>query len=202
MKVVLQYRFLFFLLLLLICISACEKEYSYEGGAIGMPVPVDTTHIDTTTHADTLEPGTGISHCNACLNKNELLEGEWRFRTGDTVFCGADDTAIMNYERTAFTFFGPSVCASDSGLIFTVYISPHILNRDTYNFTVPYASFYYYHTGAPNVLSNGLDESFTLTITSYIHATRIATGTFSGTAYRQDGSTVAVTWGEFKIKLI
>lgn len=202
MKVISKYHHLFLLAALCVCIIACEKEYSYEGGAGTAPVPVDTTRTDTTTNVDTTDPGPGISYCNTCADKKETALDEWSFRIGDTVFCGADDTAIINYERTAFTFFGPSSCAADSGMIFTVYLSPNVLNRDRYNFTVPYASFYYYHTGAPNVLSNKADESFTLTIKSYIHSTKIATGTFSGTAYRQDGSPVAVRWGKFKIRLI
>lgn len=174
--------------------SSCEKEYSYEQGQQVIPVipvPADTTRPVVPE----------FNNCDLCNPLEEPAVGQWSFKTGPSFLCGAVDTAIINFERTAFTFFGPSACAGDSGLIFTVYLSPYVLDRDTYNLTVPYASFYYYRTGFPNLLANRTDQSFTFTISSYNHTSRVAKGVFNGTAYRPDGSPAVVHSGRFAIEL-
>ncbi|MFT3681626.1 MAG: hypothetical protein QM791_15250 [Ferruginibacter sp.] len=198
MKVFLKYGPLLVTAVVIFFLS-CEKEYSYEGGIATPPVIIDTTNTKPdTTH----QPGPGeLPPCKFCNETGEMEDFTWSFKTGYSLLCGID-TAIINTERTSFTFFGPSLCAADSGLIFTVYLSPYVLNKDITNLTVSYASFYYYHTGQPYVLSNKTNESFKLTITNYIHSTKTAEGTFSGTGYRQDGRAVAISSGRFKIKLL
>lgn len=182
------------LIVLLFFLTSCEKEYSYENGQV--TVRVDPPAVDSNL---VIIPE--FHYCSLCDPAKQLQVSEWSFRIDTSVVCGIVDTAIINFERTAFTFFGPSSCAGDTGLIFTVYLDPFVLDKDTYNFTVPYASFYYYRTGYPNLLANRTDQSFTFTITSYIHATRIATGVFSGTAYRPDARPAVVHTGKFKIQL-
>lgn len=191
---------LLLLVLLLIGFSSCEKDYSYEGGDTAI-LPVDSL-VDSVPVKDSLNHNPPeFSPCDYCINNNPLKESTWSFKIDTTILCGSVDTAIVLGNRAAFTFFGPTYCVKDSGIIFTIYLSPYQLTRDTTNYAAPKASFYYYHTLAPFILMNQASEPFRFVISSYIHATRIATGTFSGVAYRQDGRAALITDGKFNIKL-
>ena len=188
------------LLLILSLLGGCGKEYSYEGGAgPTIPIiPVDTTSANDSVSVDYEE----LFSCNSCIASDTLAQWEWSFKTGNSLLCGKSDTAILNPERNSFTFFGPSTCAADSGLIFTVYLEPNVLDRDITNLDASHAIFYYYDTNGPYVLTSHYDRPFSLTIKSYVHATGIATGNFSGVGYRQDSSVINITDGKFKIKLL
>ena len=186
--------------LLQIGFISCEKEYSYEGGNTAI-LPIDSL-VDSVPVKDSLNHiPPEFSFCAFCNNNNPLKESTWSFKIDTTILCGSVDTAIVLGNRAAFTFFGPTSCVKDSGIIFTIYLSPYQLNRDTTYYTVPKASFYYYHTLAPFILMNQPAEPFQFVISSYVHATRIATGTFSGVAQRTDGRAVVITDGKFNIKL-
>ena len=194
------YNGLLLFVLLLICLASCEKDYSYEGGNTAI-LPADSL-LDSIPFNDSLNHGLPeFSSCVYCINNNPLKESTWSFKIDTTILCGSVDTAIVLGNRAAFTFFGPTSCVKDSGIIFTIYLSPYQLTRDTTNYAVPKASFYYYHTLAPFILMNGPSEPFQFVISSYVHATRMATGTFSGVAYRQDGRAAVITDGKFNIKL-
>ncbi len=179
------------LLLLILLNVSCQKELYFDREVTTLPV-------DSITPAN--DPG-ALPACASCLKPDTVNTYTWSFKTGDSQLCGRVDSAIINIDRTSFTFFGPSSCGGDSGLIFTVYLDPFALNKDTTNFTAAYASFYYYHTGAPYVLMSKTAQSFNFTISSYVHATKIATGVFSGFGYRQNGRAVEVKSGKFKIRL-
>ena len=186
--------------LLLIGFASCEKEYSYEGGNTAI-LPVDSLR-DSIPVTDSLNHGLPeFSSCVYCINNNPLKESTWSFRIDTTVLCGSVDTAIVLGNRAAFTFFGPTSCVKDSGIIFTIYLSSYQLTRDTTNYVVPKVSFYYYHTLAPFILMNQASEPFHFVIASYVHATRIAIGTFSGVAHRADGRAAIISDGKFNIKL-
>ena len=191
---------LFFLLVLLVYTTACEKEYSYEGGAIPPPVivPVDSIQPADSTHVD---PGE-LPTCPFCVNTGDIPVSSWSFKTGNSLLCGKVDTAIiLSLERNTFTFFGPATCGTDTGLIFTVSLNPNSLDRNIENIAASNTVFYYYHTNEPYILISAANQPFMLTITTYNQSTKIATGTFSGQGYRQDGRAVNVTDGKFKIKL-
>ena len=193
---------LLFLLLLVVYTTSCEKEYSYEGGNAQPPpitVPVDSTHPADTIH---LDPGE-LPPCISCIESNDIPASSWSFKTGNSLLCGRVDTAIMlSLERNTFTFFGPSACGTDTGLIFTVSLSPNALNRDIENVEASNAVFYYYHTYSPYILTSLFNQPFRLNILSYNHTTKLVTGTFSGSGYRPDGRAVNITDGKFKTKLI
>ncbi|MBC7867415.1 MAG: hypothetical protein H7X88_07765 [Gloeobacteraceae cyanobacterium ES-bin-316] len=178
------------MLVLLLSVS-CQKEIYWDREFIALPV-------DSIPAID--DPG-ALPGCASCLRPDTSNTFTWSFKTRNAQLCGEVDTAIINLDRTALTFYGPSSCGQDSGLIFTVYLTPSGLNKDTSNLKAPYAAFYYYNTGAPYVLLSKTSQSFNFTISSYVHATRIATGTFSGFGYRQDGRAVEVSSGKFKIRL-
>jgi hypothetical protein len=194
-------KLLFLMLVLMHCIASCDKEYSYEGGNAVPPVVI--IPVDTTAHTDTIpaDPG-ALPHCSFCNSSTGIAEGEWSFKTGNSMLCGVVDTSFMlSLTRNTFTFFGPSHCGADTGLIFTITVGTS-LDRDLTNITATSAIFYYYHTNFPYVLLSHNDQPFSFTITSYVYATKLATGIFSGPGFRQDGRVVNVTQGRFKIKLI
>lgn len=191
---------IFSLFLLTTGIVSCEKDYSYEGGGDGSPViinPEDTAHHTDTT---VIDPA-AVHDCNTCDETHGVLTGTWSFVTGSSFVCGEIDTAfVLNHERTMLTFFGPSFCGADSGLIFTVYL-PAGLDRDRINLQASSTAFYYYRTAHPYILMPDPSNPFHLTFTSYNHSTRIASGIFSGVAIQQDGVKVAVTNGKFSCEI-
>jgi len=191
-----------FLLLLMLYLAGCEKEYSYEGGAV--PPAVTIQPGDSSLPADSihLDPGE-LPNCLSCTDPATLPAWSWSFKTGHSLLCGEVDTAIMlSLERNTFTFFGPATCGTDTGLIFTVSLAPNALDRDIQHITASNAVFYYYHTNAPYILTSQAGQSFRLTIIDYNHSTKLVTGTFNGTGFRGDGRGVTVTDGKFKIRLI
>lgn len=189
---------LFILILWIAC--SCEKEYSYEGGYMPPPVvviPADTTATDTVT----TDPG-ALENCSFCNGITDPAPGTWIFKTGAASLCGEVDTAfVLNLERSTFTFFGPSFCGSDSGLVFTITLGGTGLTQDIENLVATNAVFYYYHTGRPYILLSHADQPFHFVITHYSHATRIAAGSFSGTGFRVDGRAVNVTDGKFNFQI-
>ena len=90
------------LLFLAINYISCSKEYSYEGGYVNI------TH-DSLPQLPTVKRDLPL--CSLCAAYSDSLElNQWSFKAGNSSACGILDTAIINLERTAFTFFGPSAC--------------------------------------------------------------------------------------------
>jgi hypothetical protein len=194
-KTATKYR-LFFLLLWCLWLFACEKEYSYEGGLPSIViVPVDST--------DSVGPDPGeFPSCAMCHLATSIQAAPWSFKIGNSLMCGEVDTAIiLSLTRNTFTFFGPATCGADTGIIFTVNLDI-ALDRDLVNVEATNAVFYYYHTFSPFILISRADQPFKLTISSYNHATKIIEGTFSGIGYKGDATSVSVTDGKFRFRLI
>jgi hypothetical protein len=173
--------------------TGCAKEYSYEGG-------------DTLIVSDTLPPANSDSTfkpwiCPACISQDEQIESKWSFHDDSSFACGIIDTAIVNADRTAFTFFGPSSCSNDTGIIVDAYLDNVVLNKDLHNVISQQGAFYYYDNVAPSYILISHTANFTIKIDSYIQQTHLATGTFSGTVYRPNGTSRSVTSGKFKVRL-
>ena len=187
-----QYWFFVFFLGLQLLQTGCKKEYSYEGG-------------DITIQKDSLLqpplPVNGLPGCSSCRVTDELLLGKWNFKTGNTFLCGSVDAAGIDFEKTAFTFFGPSACSIDTGLVMTIYLSSP-LDGDKFDITTTRAAFFYYDHHAPkDIFISQPSTLFSVTIQSFIYATGILTGSFSGTVFTPTGSMVTISDGKFKIKL-
>ena len=173
--------------------SGCEKEYSFEGGGsriirdtIPVPVPVITDPV-----------------CPACINNTAPGLSEWSFKSLNWKLCGKADTAIALGNRTAFTFFGPSTCSSDTGMVITVYLDNDTLNRDKQNLQIDRAAFYCYDRVTPSyIFLSQNSNSFSVIIENYSHATGIVTGTFGGTVFRTNGAAASINAGRFKVKLL
>jgi hypothetical protein len=190
-----QYYFFLFSLglsLLLLQTAGCKKEYSFEGG--DLIVQKDSILLPTV-------PVNNIPGCTTCSIADELLLGKWNFKTGNAFLCGSVTAAGMIAEKTAFTFFGPSACSNDTGLVMTIYL-PVSLDRDRFNIPISKAAFYYYDNNSTRDILISLQTApFSATIKSFIFDTGIATGTFSGTVFKANGDTTFVTEGNYKIKL-
>lgn len=167
---------------------SCKKEYSYEGGD---PVVIDTTVNNI--------PAPYI--CSSCIGADDYIEGKWSFYHGGNFYCGMIDTAIATPARDGFTFFGPSSCSPDSGLVMTINIEPTILNQDVFNSTTIKVGMYYYdNVGQTYPFMTRPGFNFSLTIKSYIHQTRIMNGNFNGFAFKPNGEQVSLS-GKFKLKI-
>ena len=166
-----RYGFLVFLVFILIIVQHCTKEYSREGFDTSSP-PVDTTVIDT-TQPQQQPPANSVS-CIACANSDNFEEGKWSFKLGNTLLCGIIDTAITTPDRTAFTFFGPSACSTDTSLIISVYLNNYVLDRNRGTQLIPDVAFYYASLGSiayPLISRTGIP--FSTTINDYNHQTKI-----------------------------
>ena len=199
MKISKQYYSLvlaFILPTLLLQNTGCYKEYSIEG--------IDTTRMIR----DTASPGlVGIvktfPDCSFCNAESAISTGQWNFKTGNSFLCGGVTNSgfFSGYSRENFTLFGPSACSVDTGLVLSVYLSVP-LDRDCHNLITYQTAFYYYDNHAPKDIFISLPpEPFEVVVQSYIYATGIVTGTFSGTVFKANGDTTFITDGKFKVQL-
>ncbi len=174
----------------------CSKEYSYEGG--------DTTLIrDTTSVTDSvpIPPTENMLSCPLCHEEDSMTTGSWNFKNNTTYFCGTTTDAGFIGTTATFTFFGPSACSIDSGLVMTVYL-PLPFDKDQFNITTNNVAFYYYdHNSTTDMFIRLSPLPFSLTVSSYIKSTGIATGTFEGVVYTPDADTTRITNGRFKVRL-
>lgn len=179
-------------LLLILMYTSCAKEYSYEGSPIS--TANDTTNI----------PGVSQPYiCPSCITNINFQENKWSFSDNGLLRCGIIDTAIANPTRTGFTFFGPSACSIDTGIIMTIILDTTRLNRDLYNVTYSRSAFYYYDNVANTyIYMNRQQSPFTVTIESYTHNDRMITGSFFGFGYRATSGGSSINTGKFKVKLL
>ena len=180
---------IFLVSLLVFLITNCKKEYSYEGGAI----PIITDSVINVVQQPYI--------CPSCIGADDYIEGKWSFYHGGNFYCGIVDTAIATPARDGFTFFGPSSCSPDSGLVLTINIEPTILNQDVSNSTTSKVGMYYYdNVGQTYPFMTRSGFNFSLTIDSYIHQTRLMTGSFSGFVFKPTGQQTSLN-GKFKLKI-
>lgn len=195
MKLAKRYYTIFLFLLLPILLlqnTRCAKEYSFEGAR------VDTL---STSGGDTVisQIPTPFLHCSTCDPAAPIILGHWSFKTDNVYQCGTFTNSgfFSGFEKTNFTFFGPSACSVDTGIVVSVYL-PVALDRDQYNLTTDQAAFYYYdHNATQDILQSRHTAVFSVTVQSFIYSTGIATGTFRGTVYTASGDTTHVIDGRF-----
>jgi len=196
MKFVKRYYaiFLFLLLpLLLLQNIRCAKEYSFEGAI------VDTVSTGGGDTATSQTPQTSFPYCNSCDPSSLITLGHWSFKTGNIFQCGTfTNSGFFNgFSKKNFTFFGPSACSIDTGIVVSVYL-PIALDRDQFNVTTVQTAFYYYdHNASADILQSRPPYIFSVTVQSFIKATGIVTGTFRGTVFSPNGDSTHVTDGRF-----
>ena len=178
------------LIVITIIFFSCKKEYSYEGGDTTVIIDTGTTNI----------PKPNL--CPSCIGADNFTEGKWSFYNGNDFYCGIVDTAIAAPARNGFTFFGPSSCSIDSGLVLTINTEPALLNQDVFNSTTTKVGMYYYDNVAqtyPFITQAGFQ--FSVTIESYIHQTHVMSGRFSGIVFKAGGGQTSLQ-GKFKLKVL
>src|SRR4030095_6965610 len=197
MKFIKRYYTIFLLLLLPVVLLQnirCAKEYSFEGAK------VDT--IPTTGSGDTVItqiPTPLIPQCSTCNPSNPITLGHWSFKTGNSYQCGTYTSSgfFSGFSKMNFTFFGPSACSVDTGIVVSVYL-PVALDRDQYNISTEQTAFYYYdNLATADIYQSRPPAVFSVKVLSFIAATGIVTGTFGGTVFTATGDSAHITDGQF-----
>jgi hypothetical protein len=194
MKIIYLHTTSIFLLLLIVLFStgSCLKDYSFEGAI--SPLPADDEPNPS--------PEKILPTCGQCLIQPTEGLAKWSFKTDSFVLCGNLTRGIISPERTGFTFFGPSLCSADSGLIMTVYLPQGVkLDSDQQNINTNRCIFQYYEKGKPDILISKPSPGFLLIIDSYNHQTAIATGRFNGLSYTAGNKVASIKEGKFQVKL-
>src|SRR5262245_54033226 len=129
MKNVKRYYTIFLFLLLSILLlqnTRCAKEYSFEGAK---------TDTLSTGRSDTVISQIPTpSFCSLCKSTEPITLGHWSFKTDNKYQCGTFTNSgfFSGFEKTNFTFFGPSACSIDTGIVVSVYL-PVALDQDQFN---------------------------------------------------------------------
>lgn len=172
-------------------LTGCTKEYSIEG----LTVPRSNTVIIPIIN--------NISTCNLCTSSSGINLSTWSFQTGNAMLCGIIDTAIVSPTRNAFTFYGPSSCSLDTGMVISVYLLTDTLNKDRQNIILQRNVFYYYEKVTPSdIFVSHQNVPFTVIIDQYSHQTKIATGRFEGNVFKAMGGGTRITSGKFQVRLL
>ena len=175
--------------------SACVKEYSYEGS------PVDSIPGDSIPD-DTISDKLIFPYCSACEGKDDYILGTWNFKYDTSFFCGNLTRGIIEPEhRMAFTFFGPSACSADTGLIMTVYLDVP-LDKDVSGITAHHVIFQYYNNKGTkqDIFVSNEQRPFTLFIEQYTQATGTLKGSFGGFVDTDRNTVVEIKDGKFVIQ--
>lgn len=183
-----------FLVCIVFSIMACEKEYSYEQQQQQNPA-------DTAIPQDILPPlDIVIPACPSC-NNPDTSATYWNFNSGNTILCGAITGAVKNPDDDAMTFFGPSACSIDTGLIITAFFNKQDLKLKQTNITAVRSSLEYYdNTTHITIFRSRPAYNFTVTITQIDQQTGWASGTFSGRVEDKNRQEVKINNGSFRIK--
>ena len=195
-----RYSILLLILVSFVLLKGCTKEYSYEGGNTP-PSGNDSTQLPPPPPPPPVNAVPDFIYCSSCEGHDQFEENWWSFYAGNSFVCGRMDTAIMNADRTAFTFFGPTACSADTSMAVTVYLETYKFDRNQQGLVIPHVAFYFNKIGLSDfLLINRPGTPFSFTIDSYDHASKMTIGTFAGDAFRPDGSTLHVA-GKFKVRL-
>ncbi|MCA0383854.1 MAG: hypothetical protein LCH58_16970 [Bacteroidetes bacterium] len=178
-------------------IAGCTKEYSYEGGSL--PDSSNFVPAPDTTRQDSLQ----FLPCALCVADSfGKAVDTWRIQLPKSKACGNFTRTVITPTRDAFTFFGPSACSIDSGLILNSFWSPLVFDRDLKNVSTQRTAFYYYdRIGNTFVLERKTGQVMTIVIEEYSHSTGIAKGYAFGEAQTADGKLVRVSDIRFVIKI-
>ncbi len=180
---------IFILYLELAGFSGCMKEYSFEG-----------RNSTVLTNDTSVKSRITFPFCLGCRSMNDFISPGWNFKYDTSLLCGAVTGAVITPERNGFTFFGPSACSKDTGLVMTVFLNSDALDRDRSNITTNQVIFQYYDNSTFSDIFNSNRLSVSFTIDTYQHSTRVAKGRFSGIVKTKDSTMAKIMDGKFSIK--
>lgn len=178
-------------------ISGCSKEYSYEGGPL--PDSNNTGLKPDTTKKDSFQ----FVPCTLCMADSfGKAVDTWRIQLPQSKACGNFTRTVITPTRDAFTFFGPSSCSADSGIILNSFWSPLVFDRDLKNVSTQRTAFYYYDkVGNTFMLERKTGQVMTIVIEEYSYSTGIAKGFCFGQAQTADGKLIELSDIRFVIKI-
>ncbi len=184
---------IYFIVIPIIYLLSCTKDYSYEGGNNGLR-PYDTLPRPIINNTPSI--------CPACIGQDSFIENKWSLYVGNNFYCGGVDRFIATPNKTGFTLYGPSTCSIDSGLVLTINLAGESLTHDLFNYTSSTNGFYYYDNVTPSFVAiTQTGTPFFLTVESYNNTTKMLICSFYGTAKLANGGSVYVSGGKFKIKI-
>lgn len=180
-----------------LCMSSCKKEYSFEGSALNS----DTTLLrDTSIIVDTSISTIKLVSCKSCSTIDTAAGSFWSFELGKTKLCGGITRTVISPDSLGMTFFGPSLCSRDSGLIITAFFLENAFNKNQTNIVASRASLQYYDNITPSdVLVSKRPNVFTLTILNYTQ-TKGFSGVFNGWVIDGLGKLAKVDNGKFIVR--
>lgn len=118
----------------------------------------------------------------------------------NAALCGHVTRVVISPDHKGMTFFGPSLCSADSGLIITAFFDKEVLGTDQNNLPADRVSLQYYdNTTNIDVMVSKQPNVFSLTITSF-KVQAYMTGTFGGWVVDKNGALVKVEYGKFSVK--
>lgn len=181
---------------------------------VGMPLLQTVTDFTVTFSGDTCNfvvyvqdsTGTGLGGGEQWSNSSDTA---WSFTT-DSIHNGPFDSAYLGTDTTGQVYlalYGSTAVPTDSSLFYLDILLPNdSIATGTYNTNTGSRIFFdnspaydsvfvYYADNITNTVNT------TITISSYDSTTRIATGTFSGTAIDPLGNPITITNGRFKVKV-
>ncbi|MEO8413424.1 MAG: hypothetical protein ABI472_07175 [Ginsengibacter sp.] len=173
--------------------TGCQKEFSFEGGDSTV-ARIDSVILPPPDVSD-------FPQCALCRPADGITLSHWNFKRGNSFLCGMITSAGISPDKTSFTFFGPSACSVDTGLVMTVYL-PVAFDQDKFDITTTKIAFFYYdHFGTKDIFISLPEKLFTVNVVSYKYSTGIVTGTFKGIVFKANGDTTYVDKGNFIAKL-
>lgn len=188
-----------FLSAYLLCLflgTGCAKEYSYEGSTRDtLPKLTDTNQLSNFA----------LPLCYKCTTSFGTVADTWSLEFNKTTCCGNFTRTVITPTRDGFTFFGPSACSADSGLILNTFFTPIVFDKDLQNVSTTRTAFYYYDNktavNAPYILQAKREFPFTVIIDTYNYQSGLAKGRFFGYAFSNTNDTVYVKNGRFSITI-
>ncbi len=154
---------------------------------------------DTLQMADT---ALTLPQCLFCKYATSLRKNQWNFRVDTLFFCGAVTNGVLSPEKNALTFFGPSSCNAQTGLIITAYFDQVTFDADRAGITSTRVTMQYYdNAGGKDIFLSGSGTLFNITINQFEARSATAIGRFNGTVLARNGQVVPITEGNFKIEL-
>lgn len=182
------YKILLIACFFAVAFSACMKDYSYE---YREPAPPDIPTPPVFNDAPAI--------CEACKGMDLYQQDRWSFKVGNVVYCGTITRGVLTPEKTGFTFFGPSACSEDTGLIMTIFVPNDPLTKDRFALQTSRSALQYYNRLGPTDVFASLNSSnFQIYIEQYLFATKYIIGRFSGVVYDAAGNAITIKDGKFR----
>lgn len=185
--------------------STGQQTVTLQGS--GTPAVAGTTPIPITA---------GGTSCSLAVTVNATTtttpDSAWQFSEGSNFYHGFIDTALTHTDTslnnaTALSFYGSSSPGPDTLFQLDVLLPGNTVEPGIYNTDSANADFFLYNTDTTKAPYYRADYTVTpavnvqIEIKGYDPATKIVTGTFSGTAINDAGQIVTINGGKIYAKV-